>query len=102
MPGVDWWYSASSSVKRRQHTTIQNIDGKLDFQLTASLALGRGPLANRQIMPHVVCLYVCIMYMLIVHETQKMQPMHTKTNLDSAYSTLPRSSSTNIKTLHLP
>ena len=44
----DWWYSASSSVKRRQHTTIQHIDGKLDFQLTASLALGRGPLANRQ------------------------------------------------------
>ena len=44
----DLWYSASSSVERRQQTTIQNIDGKLDLQLTASLALGRGPLASRQ------------------------------------------------------
>ena len=104
----DWWCSASSSVKRRQHTTSQNIDGKLDLQLTASLARGMGThseqtaLVGIKFMQHVVCLYVCIMYMLIVHETRKMQPMHTKTNLDSAYSTLPRSSSTNVKTLHLP
>ena len=43
-----WWCSASNSVKRRQHAIIQNIDGKLNLRLTASLALGRGPLVSRQ------------------------------------------------------
>ena len=106
-----WWclcYSAAICAKRRPYAITQNIDGKFNLQYTTRLARSRGGASEQaasvgiKFMPHVVCLCVCTMYMLIVHETQKMQPMHTKTNLDSAYSTLPRSSSTNVKILHLP
>ena len=43
-----WWCSASSSVKRRQHTITQNIDGTFNLQYTTSLARSRGGLVSRQ------------------------------------------------------
>ena len=65
-------------AKRRPYAITQNIDGKFNLQYTTSLARSRGGLVSRQPQwvsnschMQFVCLYVCTMYMLIVHETTK-------------------------------